>query len=145
MHLKLQSARRLTTFKTASFSTLQAHQLTLTQTKLSRRPDHPPACRRYIASPQHLDRVPRDCDVTTYVVRDRHRGHGGARHDSCRHGLPFCERALVVLTTGIRPYARCHLAAYTNLVTEAFSNYGPQLHVFLACGPMSDAVSPQRT
>ena len=34
-----------------------------------------------------------------------------------------------------------YLAAYTDLVTEAFANYGPQLHVFLACGPMSEAVS----
>ena len=37
-----------------------------------------------------------------------------------------------------------YLAAYIDLVTEAFANYGPQLHVFLACGPMSDAVSSQR-
>jgi lysophospholipase L1-like esterase len=29
--------------------------------------------------------------------------------------------------------------AYTNLVLEAFEHYGPQLHVFLACGPMSEA------
>jgi lysophospholipase L1-like esterase len=32
-----------------------------------------------------------------------------------------------------------YATAYTNLVLEAFQHYGPQLHVFLACGPMTDA------
>ena len=48
------TAQRLATIKTTSIPTLQTHQLTLTRTKLSRWPDHPPACRRYIASPQHM-------------------------------------------------------------------------------------------
>ena len=48
----------------------------------------------------------------------------------------------VVCCTGGNSLKPQYTEIYTKLVMDAAKNYGPNLHVFMACGPMSTIYCP---